>query len=252
MIQSWNPATYVANGSFVPALGAAVLDWLAPRPGERILDLCCGDGQLTSRIVGAGATVVGVDASEAMVEGAKLGGIDARVMNVERLLFNSEFDAVFSNAAMHWVRDQDAMLAGVSRALRPGGRFVAEMGGHGNIAAIQVALAAALARRNLGGIYSAEQMNYFPSPESYRSRLEKHGFVVERIELIPRPTPLATSGMRGWLETFRRGVLQSLPEPHREAFLDETVALLEPVLRDEEGNWTADYVRLRFIARVAN
>jgi trans-aconitate methyltransferase len=249
MIQSWNPTVYAEIGAFVPRLGAGVLGWLDPQPGERILDLGCGDGQLTAKIAEAGADAVGVDASEAMVDSARKRGIDARVCNAEALPFVSEFDAVFSNAALHWMRNQDAMLAGVKRALRPGGRFVAEMGGHGNIASIQVALAAVLMRHGLSREFNVEQINYFPTPESYRARLEKHGFAVEEIQLIPRLTPLGESGMHGWLMIFRRGVLEAIPEALRPAVIDETVALLEPVLRDEQGNWTADYVRLRFMAR---
>jgi trans-aconitate methyltransferase len=246
MSQSWSPTTYAEVGGFVPALGAGVLEWLNPQPGERILDLGCGDGQLTAKIAAAGAAVVGVDASPSMVEGALGKGIDARVCNAEALTFVSEFDAVFSNAALHWVRDQDAMMAGVRRALRPGGRFVAEMGGHGNIAAIRVALMAVLERHGCAGL--EDGVNYYPTPEVYASRLAAHGFSVEEIQLIPRPTPLH-SGMRDWLTTFRRGVLEAVPAAQRSAVLEETVALLEPALRDEQGNWTGDYVRLRFAAR---
>jgi trans-aconitate methyltransferase len=246
MTQSWNPTTYEANGAFVPTLGAGVLEWLAPQPGERILDLGCGDGQLTAKIAAAGATVVGVDASPAMIEGAKSRGIDARVCNAEALPFDHEFDAVFSNAALHWVRNQDAMLAGVKRALKPGGRFVAEMGGHGNVAAILVALTAVLERHGCGSL--EDGVNYYPAPEVYSDRLASHGFVVEKMQLIPRPTPLP-AGMHAWLTTFRSGVLEAVPAHLRTTVVDETVALLEPALRDEQGNWTADYVRLRFTAR---
>jgi hypothetical protein len=130
--------------------------------------------------------------------------------------------------------------------LKRGGRFVAEMGGHGNIAAIHVALMAVLERHGLAQREKTE--NYFPTAESYAERLKKHGFTVERIALIPRPTRLAHDGMEGWLRTFRRGVLQALPFDVRESVLKETVALLEPALRDEAGNWTADYVRLRLEA----
>jgi len=246
MTQSWNPVAYAEIGAFVPALGAGVLEWLAPQPGERILDLGCGDGQLTAKIVATGAEVIGVDSSPEMVEGALSRGIDARVGNAEKLAFNSQFDAVFSNAALHWVRDQDAMLAGVRRALKPGGRFVAEMGGHGNVAAILVALKAVLQRYDCAGL--EDGVNYYPTPEGYSARLASHGFSVEEIQLIPRPTPLL-SGMANWLTTFRSGVLEAIPESLRSVVVEETVALLEPVLRDEQGNWTADYVRLRFIAR---
>ena len=246
MTQSWNPTTYEANGAFVPALGAGVLEWLAPQPGERILDLGCGDGPLTAKIAAAGATVIGVDASPAMIEGAKSRGIEARVCNAEALPFEHEFDAVFSNAALHWVRNQDAMLAGVKHALKPGGRFVAEMGGHGNVAAILVALTAVLNRHGYGDLEGG--VNYYPAPEVYADRLVRYGFAVKKIQLIPRPTPLPT-GMAAWLTTFRKGVLEAVPAHLRATIVDETVSLLEPVLRDDQGNWTADYIRLRFIAR---
>ncbi len=247
-MQTWNPADYAGVGSFVPHLGAAVLEWLAPAAGERILDLGCGDGQLTARIAATGAQVVGVDASQAMVTAARHRGIDARVMNAEMLHFAAEFDAVFSNAALHWVRDQYAMLAGVRRALKTGGRFVAEMGGHGNIAAIRVALMAVLERHGCAGL--EDGVNYYPSAEGYKARLEEHGFAVEVIQLIPRPTPLP-AGMRAWLTTFRSGVIEALPEALRPAVLDETVELLRPALCDEQGNWTGDYIRLRFAARAS-
>ena len=247
MTQSWNSAEYAKHGSFVPALGAGVLEWLAPVAGERVLDLGCGDGQLTERIEQAGAVVTGVDASASMVASARARGLDARVCVAEELPFEGEFDAVFSNACLHWVRGQDAMLAGVKRALKPGGRFVAEMGGLGNIAAISVALGAVLERHGVGGREDA--VNYFPTVAAYTARLEGHGFAVERMELFPRPTALPESGMGGWLRTFRRGVLEGLPEELGEAVLAETVALLRPVLMDELGHWTADYVRLRFAAR---
>ncbi len=247
MTQTWNPTAYAEHGSFVPALGAGVLEWLAPRPGERILDLGCGDGQLTAKIAAAGATVLGVDASLEMVHASQSRGLEAQVLNAETLPFHGEFDAVFSNAALHWVRDQDAMLGGVSRALKPGGRFVAEMGGHGNIAAITVALAAVLERYGCGKLQNG--VNYYPTPERYAARLTAHGFTVETIQLIPRPTLLPGTGMTGWLQTFRRGVLETVPADLRLAVIQETVRLLEPALMDEDGHWTADYVRLRFVAR---
>ena len=139
------------------------------------------------------------------------------------------------------------MLAQVHRVLKPGGRFVAEMGGHGNIAAIRVALMAVLERHRLGD--REDGVNYYPTAESYRERLEQHGFTVEQMALIPRPTKLPESGMEGWLRTFRRGVLDGIPADAREMVVRETAELLAPALRDEAGNWIADYVRLRFIAR---
>lgn len=247
-MQTWDPQAYGLNGAFVHGLAGGVLAWLGANAGERVLDLGCGDGQLTSRIAEAGASVVGVDASPEMAAAAHARGLAAEVAMAERLPHESGvFDAVFSNAALHWVRDQDAMLREVRRVLRPGGRFVAEMGGHGNIAAIRVALMAVLERHGFAG--REEDVNYYPTVAAYKRRLERHGFAVERMELIPRPTLLAESGMDGWLRTFRRGVLEGLPEAVRADVVRETVALLAPALCDEDGNWVADYVRLRFVAR---
>ena len=248
-MQTWDAEAYGRHGSFVHGLAGGVLEWLAAQPGERILDLGCGDGQLTRRIASTGADVVGLDTSPQMAAAARSLGIAVDEGSAELMPYGERsFDAVFSNAALHWVRDHEAMLAEVRRVLKPGGRFVAEMGGHGNIAAIRVALMAALARHGFDGL--EDNVNYYPTAEAYRRRLERHGFKVERIALIPRPTPLAEGGMRGWINTFRRGVLDTLPEATRETVVEETVALLESVLRDEDGNWTADYVRLRFVARV--
>jgi ubiquinone/menaquinone biosynthesis C-methylase UbiE len=247
-MQNWNAEQYGKVGSFVHQLAGGVVEWLAPQPGEKILDLGCGDGQLTAQLAASGAIVTGVDASAEMVAAARSRGIDAVTAFVEYLpCTDASFDAVFSNAALHWVRDQDAMMDEVHRVLRPDGRFVAEMGGHGNIAAIRVALIAVLARH--GHADAEDGVNYYPTPESYRRRLEQHGFTVERSELIPRPTPLGEGGMAAWLRTFRSGVLEGLPEALRETVVEETCALLEPALLDEDGNWVADYVRLRFRAR---
>ncbi len=249
MTQTWNPETYSRNAAFVPQLGNGALEWLAPEAGERILDLGCGDGQLTECIAQAGANVTGIDASPNMVTAARARGLATEEGSAESLPFpDQSFDAVFSNAVLHWVRGQDAMMAEVRRVLRPGGRFVAEMGGHGNIAAIRVAFAAVLTR--LGHTALGERGNYYPTPEAYTRRLTSHGFAVARMILFPRPTPLGTGGMTAWLNTFCRGALDALPEDLRETAVAETAALLAPALCDEEGHWTADYVRLRFIATV--
>ena len=248
MSQIWDPQQYELNGAFVHELAGGVLEWLAAAPGEQILDLGCGDGQLTRRIMAAGAKVVGLDSSPQMVAAARALGIDATVGSAEAIPFEARsFNAVFSNAALHWVHDHDAMLGSVKRVLKSGGRFVAEFGGHGNIAAIRVAMRAALERFGFDG--SRDDVNYYPTPQIYARQLEQHGFTVERIALIPRPTPLPEGGMSGWIRTFRRGVLESLPEDARDRIVDEATRLLAPVLCDVDGNWTADYVRLRFIAR---
>src|SRR6185437_16646416 len=231
-------------------LGQPVLDLLSPEPGERILDLGCGDGALTEKLVAAGANVFGVDASPDMVAASKSRGLNAHVADACSLNFDAEFDAVFSNAALHWMkRDPDAVIQGVRRALKPKGRFVAEMGGHGNVAAITVALCATIEKYGAKG--EAMIPWYFPSVDEYRQRLEGAGFCTEYIELIPRPTALPT-GMRGWLETFVIPLTNSLPHEARANFLDEVTERLRPVLCDASGHWTADYVRLRFQARLSS
>jgi trans-aconitate methyltransferase len=240
----WDPARYAANAAFVPELGAPLLSLLAPRAGERILDLGCGDGVLTAQIAATGARVIGVDASPEMVAAARARGLDARVHDAAALPFSAEVDACFSNAAMHWVRDQRGMLAGVRRALVAGGRFVAEMGGHGNIAPIVVALTAALRHR---GRAVAEPW-FFPSDDEYAELLGAHGFAVEQLSLFARPTPLPT-GVRGWLDTFGGPFLNDLDEGLRGELVDEVEALLRPAICDARGRWTAPYVRLRFVAR---
>jgi ubiquinone/menaquinone biosynthesis C-methylase UbiE len=247
-MQTWDPTAYAQHGAFVHGMADGVVEWLNPQRGERILDVGCGDGQLTQRLVASGAEVTGVDASAEMAAAACARGVRAVHASAEALPFaDACFDAVFSNAALHWVRDHDAMLVSVARVLRPGGRFVAEFGGQGNIAAIRVAFAAVLARHGFSG--AEAHVNYFPSPAEYTRRLEQHGFRIEQMALLPRPTPLGAGGMAEWLRTFRNGVLAALPESLRERVVDETVELLAPALRDEAGNWTADYVRLRFVAR---
>ncbi len=242
--QDWSAESYATNARFVADLGGAVLDLLAPQPDERILDLGCGDGALTKRLVEAGASVVGVDGSRDMVRAAQVRGLDARVVDGQRLDFDGEFDAVFSNAALHWMPDGAAVIAGVFRALKPGGRFVGEFGGHGNVASIVTALNAALTAR---GLDASRLRRWYPTAERYAAMLTEGGFTVEHAWLIPRPTPLPT-GMSGWLSTFADPFLADLPDLDRAKLMEEVVALLAPALRTDTGEWIADYVRLRFRA----
>jgi len=245
--QRWSAERYAETAHFVPALGAPVLEMLAPSPGEHILDLGCGDGVLTEKIVATGATVIAVDAGPDMVAAARARGIDARVMDGQKLTFSGEFDAVFSNAALHWMRPQETVLDGVRRALKPGGRFVAEMGGHNNTAAILTAMRAVLARRGIEALSLSPW--YFPSAAAYQKKLEVAGFTVEEIAIVPRPTPLA-AGLGAWLDAFAEDFLNPLPSDDRAIARQEICDLLQPILRDETGLWIADYVRLRFRARL--
>jgi len=246
--QHWSARRYAETAHFVPELGTPVLGLLAPCPGERVLDLGCGDGVLTERIIASGATVVAVDAAPDMVAAPRARGIDAHVMRGQDLTFEREFDAVFSNAALHWMRPTGAVLSGVRRALKPGGRFVGEMGGHNNTAAIIVALSAVLGRRGL----DAHRLSpwHFPSAGAYREKLEAAGFSVEDIRIIPRPTTLPTS-IEPWLDIFGEVFFSALLEPDRLAARAEVAKLLRPVLVDETGTWIADYVRLRFRATLS-
>jgi SAM-dependent methyltransferase len=239
--QTWSAAGYDAHARFVSDLAGPAIEWLAPLAGERILDLGCGDGAVTAALRDMGVDVVGVDTSEQLLATARARGLDVRAMDGQALGFASEFDAVFSNAALHWMTRPEAVIAGVHRSLRDGGRFVAEFGGHGNVAAIVTAMRATA--RRVGGEAALAGPWFFPTPEVYGDMLAKAGFEVRRIGLFPRPTPLKT-GMKEWLKVFRLPFFEQYGARMDEV-LDEVEALLRPVLCDARGNWTADYVRLR-------
>jgi len=201
----WSPADYAASAAFVPALGEAALALLDPRPGEMILDLGCGDGALTEKIVAAGAVVIGIDSSEEMVAAARARGIDAVVGDAEALDTRfGQFDAVFSNAALHWMLDPDAVASNVFAVLKPGGRFAGEMGGEGNIATLRAGIRAELTER--GYTVPAEDPQWYPSVAEFSRLYTIAGFDAVRAELIERPTPLP-SGVAGWVRTFRAGWL---------------------------------------------
>jgi len=243
--QTWNATQYADNARFVSDLGAPVLDLLAPEPGMRILDIGCGDGALTAKIVAAGASVLAIDHSPSQIQASIELGLDARQMSALDLTFEAEFDGVFSNAALHWIKPPEQVVANVARALKPGGRFVGEFGGAGNVEKIRIASIRALNARGLDG--EAANPWYFPTAEEYGALLTAHGFTVESAELIPRPTPLP-GRMADWIKTLAQDFVTPVPEAERDAFLDGIEQALSADLLNDEGIWTADYVRLRFAA----
>jgi len=243
--QTWNPQDYDQNARFVTELGFEVVELLNPQSGERILDLGCGDGILTKRFAEFGCRVVGVDTSPEFIVASRGLGLDARLMDGQALTFQGEFDAVFSNAALHWMKDLEKVIDGVWRALKPGGRFVAEMGGKGNIERIETATRRALRKRHLDK--KVPEPNVYPSPEEYGALLEKRGFGVRFMDLFPRPTHLPKD-LKTWLRTFRKGHLESVAPQDRDAFLEEIQEEVRPFLCGPDGRWMADYVRLRFMA----
>ncbi len=244
---TWEANTYIKHAHFVADLASPVIDLLNPQKGEHILDLGCGDGRLTKVLQDLGCVVKGVDYSHNLIQAAKALGLDAQQMDAHELTFTNEFDAVFSNAALHWMKQPEKVIAGVKRALKPNGRFVAEFGGHGNIQSILDALRIALAERGI----NLDDVNpwYFPTPNEYRALLEQANFRVDYIELIPRPTPLPTD-ILGWLTVFAGDFTKLFPENEQEAFLKRVMALTATKLQQADGSWSVDYVRLRFGAYV--
>ena len=184
--QHWNAENYARHARFIADLARPLIGMLDPKPTETILDVGCGDGVLAAEIQRLGASVIGVDGAPSMVEAARKLGIDARLMDAQTLDLQ-RFDAVFSNAALHWMPNAAAVAQGVHRHLKPGGRFVGEMGGHGNVAAVVTAILAILDHHGIAG--SLLYPWFFPTAEEYAALLESHGFVVTSMQLIPRPTP---------------------------------------------------------------
>ncbi|MCL6728447.1 class I SAM-dependent methyltransferase [Sphingomonas hankyongi] len=224
-------------------LGGAALELLDPQAGERILDVGCGEGTLTKKIAERGATVLGIDNSPEMVAAAQANGVDAQLLAAEAISFSEEFDAAFSNAALHWVLAKEQAAAAIFRALRPGGRFVGEMGGEGNLEKLREALDDELIGR--GYRPPSEAGNWYASPEEFAEVYEEAGFRDVDARLIERPTPI-DHGIAAWVTAFRKGWLDRalVPEGERAEIAD--------AVADRVGSNMADYVRLRFIMRKPN
>ncbi len=242
---TWDPYSYAENARFVSDLGEPLVELLNPNPNEMILDLGCGDGALTAKIAALGCAVLGADASLAQVQAAINRGLSVIVMDGQRLSLKTCFDAVFSNAAIHWMKESGNMVAGVARCLKAGGRFVGEFGGRGNVKTIRAALHEGLRLYDIDP-WSVDPW-YYPSEEEYSTLLKQYGFNVKYIELIPRPTRLP-GDITGWLEVFAQHFVKSVRIYNREHFLRQVRTQLEPQLREADGSWWADYVRLRFRA----
>jgi len=242
----WDANSYDKFGRFVSDHGQIILQWLDAQPGERILDAGCGDGVLTCQIAKQGATVEGIEQAPSMAKAAQAHGLQVRTMDLCDLEDVGQFDAIFSNAVLHWIEDWSGLLQNFHRALKPKGRLVVECGGFGNIAAIRTAIIAVAAQYN---------MPLKAGPESYltahdaQTFLQKAGFKLVKSELSPRQTHLQ-NGMEGWLRVFREPFLKQFDQGKvRDKIIEQVLAMLEGQLKTPNEQWFADYVRLRFIAQ---
>ena len=236
----WDAADYARVGKFVADLGRAALDLLDPKPDERILDVGCGEGTLTKKIIERGATVLGIDNSPEMIAAARAQGVDALQLAAEDMQFFAEFDAAFSNATLHWVLHKEQAARAIFRALKAGGRFAGEMGGEGNLAELRRALDEELIIR--GYAPPVEASNWYASPDEFAAVYELAGFAEIDARLIERPTPIE-HGVAAWVTTFRKGWLDRATVPEGER------ADIAAAVADRFGSNIADYVRLRFIMR---
>ena len=249
--KQWDPALYDGKHSFVWKYGAELIELLAPQRGERVLDLGCGTGHLTQQMALTGAEVIGLDFSPAMIAQARKNYPHIEFIEADAAAFEfvRPFDAVFSNAALHWMTKPEAVVECVARALKPGGRFAAEFGGKGNIEAIRHALRQAL---RAPGIARDEEWNpwYYPSIAEYASLLERHGLAVRYATLFDRPTALEEGerGLRLWLEMFASSLLESVSPDQKEEMIRHVEDQLRPT-QFRDGTWYADYTRIRVLAR---
>src|SRR5262245_49565755 len=247
----WNADLYDKSHSFVWKFGAALLQLLEPKPGERILDLGCGTGALTAQIAAAGAEVVGIDSSSEMIDQARRSfpQLQSSLADSRTFALDEKFDAVFSNAVLHWVKEPEQALARIRAALKSGGRFVAEFGGRGNT----LKLADGLRRQAVAfGVTGYETPWYYPGIAEYSAILERHGFEVTFATLFDRPTALeGEDGLRKWFEMFGGSLLERLSPDDRQACLAALETELRPTLY-RDGTWFADYRRLRIVARAVD
>ncbi|MBE9034675.1 class I SAM-dependent methyltransferase [aff. Roholtiella sp. LEGE 12411] len=245
----WDTALYEEKHAFVWQYGEDLLKLLNPKPGEYILDLGCGTGQLTEKIAIAGAEVRGIDYAPTMIETARQNYPHLRfdVADARKFQVDQPLDAVFSNAVLHWVKEADSAIASIHQALKPGGRFVAEFGGKGNVQAIAKALHSAL--QAIGIPTQVVNPWYFPSIGEYATQLEQQGFDVIYTTLFPRPTLLAGGevGMANWIQMFASAFLAGLSAQQQMQVIHAVEEYLKPTMYQKD-TWTADYQRIRIIA----
>lgn len=249
---TWDAVDYDARFGYVSAHAGGALEWLGPQPGMRILDVGCGTGEVLSELLGGGADAYGIDADAAMVSRARerVGAERVRLLDAQSLrpdVVDQPFDAVFSNAALHWMIDAAAVIAAVRSVLVPEGRFVAEMGGGRNMGVILKSLRAA---RTLHGADPDVAMPwFFPSSAEYAALLEAGGFEIRRLAYFPRPTLLTDSAnpVGDWIEMFAESMVDDLAPDVRSAVLVTSGDLARDALY-RDGHWYADYWRLRFDA----
>ncbi len=245
---AWDPEHYDAHGRFISRYGLELLDWLAARPGERILDFGCGDGFITQEIAKTGANVVGVDLDPNMVDATRSRGLEAQLIDGAALSFDAEFDAVYSNSVLQWIKQPEPALEAIARALKPGGRFVVDVAGLGNLAAILVAMRAV--GDELGGDPDLAFPFYAPTTPEFTALLRAKSFEIKRSETSPRYTALP-SDLWNWIGSIFHPFFSQFDETVNETARKRVLELLEPVLRDASGQWHIDHVRVRVEARRA-
>ncbi|MEN1969071.1 class I SAM-dependent methyltransferase [Lentibacillus sp. N15] len=242
----WDASLYDKKHGFVSKYGNDVIDILEPNKGESILDLGCGTGDLAKTLHDLGVQVIGIDTSENMISQAqaKYPSITFQVGNAIELPFDEKFDAVFSNATIHWIKTPEQALQSIYRSLKKGGRFVAEFGAKGNVNKITDSIEKQFAM--LGLAYTREHFPwYFPSIGEYTTLMENAGFKVTYARHFERPTPLESSnGLRNWIEMFGKSMFSGLD--HKT--IQKIIAGVEYDLWDtmfQDSHWIADYERIQ-------
>ena len=242
---NWNTNQYKNHASFVSDMAEDLVEVLNPKKDETILDLGCGDGTLALKIKQKCQNIIAVDLSNEMVEKTKSLGIEAYIMSATNLEFENKFDAVFSNAVLHWVKQSKLAVQNINKVLKQNGRFIAEFGGYKNINTIVQAIQEVFNQNKDYGVFNNPW--YFPTTQEYKNILEQNGFEVKSINLTIRPT--SVDDISNWLNIFANGIISHLNKEQKESFLLEVKCILENKLYTKEQGWILDYVRIRVEAK---